>query len=283
MEYSLTQKRNRLLLLLSGLLLMLLVFVVTLHRAEESLQQAFSSMTAAEVKRIEVSRQKPPDLVFEKNANRWYLTKPIQREADFSRIQIMLATLSLPKATVYDVADVDTSASELEAPLASLKLNDSMFLFGAKDSGGGRRYLQTGNKVTLISDIVFPVFNGSLAEFSDKSLISPDTVRIETSLYTIDKIAEKWQSEQLDDATAESVGQAWLQQPVKEILPWPPANRNILERAEQYKVELQSADDNSITLDMYSIPELTLIKSQYSDHALIIDAEQFSHFKLNLN
>lgn len=272
---TLSEKKVRLIWILSILLVILLLLARLLATVDKTTKPVLSNLKQDDVERIVVQITGNDTLEFTKTAGGWYLVKPLNRKADTSRIQVLLATLSLPTDAVYSEAEIDPVEAGLEPARGSLTLNNERFLFGDSDGNGNRRYVQNGEKITLISDIVFPLFALGVQGFVDKRMVPPGFTGLQTAGYSIDKSSGKWLSTDMPSHEAELKIATWLEQSALDILPWPLANDSELARLVAHKVTITLAENSAVVMEFFKLPELVVIHSENSDYGMIITAEQF--------
>ena len=282
MSTPLSQKRNRTLIALS-LVLFVLVTLAQLFTAEKPIdnRKIFTTLSSKQVTKIGVTSQTHPAMEFQKLDNGWHLTKPFKRRADNSRIQVLLAILSLPKLNIYNKQNVDAINLGLEPPIATLTLNDTEFFFGNKENNNDRRYLQTDDKITLAADIVYPLLSQGLFGFVEKSLVPPGFVRLESSNYTLTKTNNLWQSSNGSTEDAEAIVSAWLGQFSEDILDWPLPSPKQLQEAKTHIVKLKMELGNELVLEIFELQDISLIHPIESNYALAITPDQFANLKVS--
>lgn len=280
MPTTLSQKKNRLLAALTGLLIFL-VIASRLISSDNPTSPVFSELDSQSVDTIVIDTPDHPALKFEKSDNGWYLIEPFKRKTDISRIQILLATLSIPKGTLYSEEDINSEQAGLAPARATLTLNSEQFHFGNKEVNGDRRYLKTGNKISLAPDIIYPLFSQGVIGFVEKNLIPPGVVKLQTPRYSLDKSSGKWLSEELNTADAESLIAIWLGHQIQEIVSWPLDDESLINNAIHQYVNVGTSSTHSTGLEFFILPELILVHPEKEDYAMIITPEQFTTLNLD--
>ncbi len=277
MAQGVKQKKLTLILVLSVIFLLLLLATQLLKPTDKPV---FSSLDRHSIESIRFDSVGRKTVLLEKKDNSWYLTSPLNRKADATRINVILAILSLPKNTIYAKSELNLGSLGLQPPNATLTLNEQIFYFGDKDPDSSRRYLQHNDKIALVSDIVFPLINKGVEAVAQMQLAPAGLIAIESNRYKLKKERKQWLSDEMSNANAEAVVAAWLKQEAKEILPWPLANIEKLNPLDKLEVTFRLTHGNTTMLDIFSLPELAVIHPHDADYALIITDKQFSSLQL---
>ncbi len=280
MPATLSQKKNRLLAALTGLLIFLVIASFQIS-SNNPISPVFSELDSQSVDTIVIDTPDQATLKFEKSANGWYLTEPFKRKTDMSRIQILLGTLSIPKGTLYSEEDINNEQTGLAPARATLTLNNEQFFFGNKEVNGDRRYLKTGNKISLAPDIIYPLFSQGVIGFVEKNLIPPGIVKLQTPSYSMDKSSGKWLSEELDAPDAESQIALWLSHQIQEIISWPLDDDRLINNAIHQYVNIGTSSNYSTGLEFFILPELVLVHPEKENYAMIITPEQYTSLDLD--
>lgn len=284
MPASQSEKRKRTLIAL-GLALVVLITLTKVFTDEQSVdnRKGFSSLTSKQITKIVIDNQRQAKMVFEKLENGWHLIEPLKRRADNSRIQVLLATLSLPKEHIYNSKDIDAKSLGLEPPAATLTLNDSRFLFGDKGSHNDRRYIQTADKITLAADIIYPLFSQGIFGFVEKTLIPPGFVRLESRDYVLTKNDRLWQSATVNTEDAENIVAAWLGEFSQSILPWPLASTTQLQDANKHMIKFKMKKGDTLKMEIYEMDDMSLLHPVGANYALSITSAQFKSLGVKPN
>lgn len=284
MTASQSQKRNRTLIALS-LILFVLVSLTQVFTGDRPIdnRKEFTPLTSKQITTIAIDGNYQPQMLFEKLDNGWHLIKPFKRRADNSRIQVLLATLSLPKPNIYNSNDVDAKSLGFEPPAATLTLNDTKFFFGNKENNNDRRYLQTEQKITLAADIVYPLFAQGILGFIEKTLVPPGFVRLESEGHTLSKSGKFWQSSNGTTKDAENIVAAWLGQLSEDVLPWPLESTAQLQDATKHIVKFEMEKGNSLMMEVFEMTDISLIHPEGTGYALVITPAQFKSLGVTSN
>jgi len=278
MAYTTSQKKN----LLIALLLALIAFLLLINQDEEQPSKPlFSAIERRNVESIIIDF-KGETKQFTKQGNTWLLTSPFERRANASRINILLATLSLPKHNIYNVASAKLDELGLNPAQATLTLDEGRFDFGKTDTKGKQRYLRHNDQFTLIPDLVYPLFSSPAKEFLELELAPPGLIGIKTARWSIKKDLdqEQWLSDHFSNEKAEAIASAWLRQDADDIVAWPTNNHGTITSSTPESITLIASETHKIELSVYTLPDLAIIHPQQSNYALIISLEKYSSLEL---
>ncbi len=277
MGLSVAKKKSILIVVLVILLSGLTLFLVYPTDPNSQKTGGFSTLVQHQIVSIKVQSTKALTIQIEKKSNHWYLTSPINRRADSSRIAIFLAVLTLPRKTIYSAEEVNLKELGLDQPAGTLTLNQQQFFFGNTDFSGKNRYLMHNNQITLIPDLVFPLFKNGLSGVAQLQLAPAEKlIGIHSSSWTLNKSSNKWTSNEIPTIEAEKIAAAWTKQRARDILPWPLENISPLKTGRKFTLFFQYSSGIKSTLSIYKLDELAVIHPKDSDYALVIDSEQFS-------
>lgn len=212
-------------ILLLGLLLLLWVLFEKAQHVAQIVPQINTTLSAEQVHRILIQRQGQADIVLERQASKWVVSKPFNAAASESRVNLLLSVLQTPVSRRMPVQDtVQLEAVDLAPPVLSLHLNDQMFHFGGIESISGERYLQYQDFLYLFEDDLSPLLLASAHSFINnrlfdkheqiKQLMLPtlmgDALQAEPTL-TLKYEEGKWQSAEAhaDYAANALIAHAW--------------------------------------------------------------------------
>ena len=119
---------------------------------EEKSSPRISSLKVEEINQVELQLDELK-LRLQRVDNGWRITAPIDWPADAANVERLLSILKLESSALAELADVDPQALGLQPPKASLRLNDTILLFGATNNIGGRRYLLIESSLYLLPDV----------------------------------------------------------------------------------------------------------------------------------
>ncbi|MEM7292003.1 MAG: DUF4340 domain-containing protein [Pseudomonadota bacterium] len=118
-------------------------------------------------------------IVLQRKADSWYLTEPIDVEADDTRVEALLRLDSLDPSAAYSVTELDLTELGLGIPQATLNFGDEeqsiQILLGGLGPNQTRRYIQIGQWVWLVDDIYLPLVQGGLRAFARLALLPMGT------------------------------------------------------------------------------------------------------------
>ena len=147
------KRRTRTTLWLLATLAALVVAVQWQVRHERArLSDPLSALDLDAVRRIEVGCRGCEPSRYEKADGLWRMLAPHAREADAQAIDRLLAIAHAPVRTRYALRELDPARIGLVPPLATLRLDDTVFTFGTTDAIHGDRYVAVGDLVALVPD-----------------------------------------------------------------------------------------------------------------------------------
>ncbi len=129
------------------------------------------------IDRIELLR--PDAILLERKAGTWLLTAPIEAPANPLRIEQLLDITKSKSEVQYSMKDLKRAPFGLDKPLAILKLNDHVMMFGGTDPLSFRRYVEIGETLHLVSDGFSHHLTAQATDYVQKKLVA-DEVRIKS-------------------------------------------------------------------------------------------------------
>jgi len=160
-----------------NLLNLVLAFVVLglgaavwLSQREESpaTPERITTLTEADVTRIEIHSARHADAVLERRGTEWWLVEPFMARADRAKIDAAFGLLRARSLARYPAAAVTANQAGLDEPDLRLRADDTELVLGGTEALGGRRYVGIGGSVHLIVDRYSHLLRGGPA-----SLVSP--------------------------------------------------------------------------------------------------------------
>jgi len=136
-------------------------------------------------------------LVFEKQADGWRITQPLQLRANEFRVTGVARAAQAPSNTRFPQAGRDLKQYELDAPKIKLTLDGQLIEFGGVNPLDRRRYARVGDTIHLVADDVFLRANGDAAGFVSTALLpehAQELTEIKLPQLTVqkDKDSGKW-------------------------------------------------------------------------------------------
>ena len=235
---------------------------------------AFAALSRDEVTRIQIDLPDSSRVVLDKTTGGWYATQPWERKADPTRINVLLATLSVTKGTLYHTSELNLAEVGLEPAQATLTLNNERFFFGHPGTKGERRYLQVSDKVALVPDIIFPMLKQGLTGIADKKLIPPGTDKIKTPHYTLDKTSGEWRSPDMAGDVAHALVAKWHTQQVTRFIAWPPDDIPATSMEEPPRIVLTSSDNLDRIFEVIALPDQVVIYPLNARYAMTLTPDQ---------
>ncbi|MDP1708958.1 MAG: DUF4340 domain-containing protein [Gammaproteobacteria bacterium] len=167
--------RNRLnLVLLGGVLVLVLVVVYQPGLQQPPPLAQLTPLVPAQIIRIRIERSADDTILLEKESPGWVLQAPVAMPANNFRVEAVLQTAQAPVHARMQAAEVSLAEFKLDQPRVRLWLDDTEIAFGGTEPLSGRRYVQTGDSVVLITDTGYFDLVGDFTAFADTALLAPD-------------------------------------------------------------------------------------------------------------
>jgi len=163
-----------------GMVILLTIFIIVFYSQQETNEkrERLSNLSLKEITHIKINRPQGNDISFIKNADDiWYMTKPYQLKAHAFRINTLLGLTQTPVNERYDISSLDLSKYALDAPLASITFNNTEIRFGKTNPLNQMRYFLAENKMSLLTDTIYPLVSAQPSSFINLSLL-PDSFEI---------------------------------------------------------------------------------------------------------
>ncbi len=161
--------RHRLNLGLAVLLLVLGGFVgFSLQEPPATEPERLTSLTGADIMRIEIRPSRHADALLERRDGEWWLVEPFMARADMARVDAAIGLARARSLARYAASAVDAQQAGLVSPDLLLRVNDTTLALGGTEPLHGRRFVRQGERVHLIVDRYSYLLQGGLA-----SLVSP--------------------------------------------------------------------------------------------------------------
>lgn len=165
------------LLLLLGVAALGLVVVYQPGIAPPPPPVKLTSLKPDQITSIRIDHVGRPAIVMEKQAGHWRITAPRALPADDGRINSLLRLVQETSQARLPARPEDLRKYKLDHPNIRLTLDKTVFAFGDTDALNGRRYVQVGDTVHLITDMYYYQLDGDLASFVSTHLL-PDKASI---------------------------------------------------------------------------------------------------------
>jgi len=109
--------------------------------------------------------------VLSKSSDQWQLETPVQWPANNITVERIIAILASETETSIAVDGIDLTALGLQDPKLTLRLNDTVVLFGATNNINDRRYILIGSTIFLLADVHLPFMVQGISGLIDKRLL----------------------------------------------------------------------------------------------------------------
>ncbi len=163
---------------LTNIILLLLViglYWFINHQPAQVESNRLSTLHAKNVDTIKIQRHNRDDIILNKKSGHWFITQPIQANANSTRINLILALLSSRSHSQLKLApSLSLQQFDLAPAKISLSINDQKFEFGNVESINQYRYIRYNNSIHLIDDTVAPLLNSNVASFINNRLFSEE-------------------------------------------------------------------------------------------------------------
>lgn len=135
--------------------------------------QPQQNVTSLEPESIETMEIKTADaeLMLRREDGGWMLESPIRWPANDGDVERLLAITSVKTDSRLAADEIDLDTLGLQFPMASLRLNDTLVLFGGTNNIGARRYTMVDSTVYLLPDMLLPFITQGLTGIVDQSLL----------------------------------------------------------------------------------------------------------------
>lgn len=135
-----------------------------------------TSLDSTQITHIRISHG-DTSLELERRDVTWWVNGDIPVPADQHQVDTLLRLASLEPERSYPASDLDPAQLQLEPAMARLQLNDTELKFGATEPLGNLRYVQVGDRISLISDNYQNLLQGTRTQFASRKLL-PDSADI---------------------------------------------------------------------------------------------------------
>ena len=167
--------RTLLNLMLAGMALLLVLVIFYQPGLEpEPLAPPITTVPAAGITRIRVTRKERPALTFTKNTSGWQLENKQDLPASKFQLRALLGILGTRPEHSYPTSALDLGSAGLEPPQATLLLNDTLIVIGNTEPLEHKRYIQHEDTVYLVTDKYQHLINADWTNFVDRSLLPED-------------------------------------------------------------------------------------------------------------
>ncbi len=170
------------LVLLGGVLLLVLVVVYQPGLQQPPPLEQLTTLVPAQITRIRIERSAGDTILLEKESSGWVLQAPVAMPANNFRVEAVLQTAQAPVHARMQAAEVSLAEFKLDQPRARLWLDTTGIAFGGTEPLSGRRYVQTGDSVALITDTGYFDLVGEFTAFADTALLAADARLIQIDL-----------------------------------------------------------------------------------------------------
>ena len=133
-------------------------------------QQGVTSLKPDSIDTMEIQTA-DAGLMLRREDDGWMLESPIRWPANEGDVERLLGITSVKTDSRLAADEIDLATLGLQFPRASLRLNDTVVLFGGTNNIGARRYTMIGSTVYLLPDMLLPFMSQGLTGIVDQSLL----------------------------------------------------------------------------------------------------------------
>jgi hypothetical protein len=187
------RSRNRLNLALLILVVGLAALVYWLSTRDEAPQiETLATLDTSTVERIVIERRERPGILLEKRTSGWWLVAPIDIAASSFRVNSILELPQTQSRASYGAEELELARYGLEPPRASVTFGELRFDFGDINPVNRYRYVRIGDRVHLVSDLLFDTLNADVASYVGPRLLPEGTkiTRLALPALTVTRSAE---------------------------------------------------------------------------------------------
>jgi len=133
-------------------------------------QQGVTSLKPESIETMEI-KTADAELTLRREDGGWMLESPIRWPANEGDVERLLGITSVKTDSRLAADEIDLATLGLQFPRASLRLNDTLVLFGGTNNIGARRYTMVDSTVYLLPDMLLPFMSQGLTGIVDQSLL----------------------------------------------------------------------------------------------------------------
>ncbi len=137
-----------------------------------------TSLAEDKIQHVTIERVGRDTLVFDKQADGWRITQPLQLRANEFRVTGVAHAAQTPSHARFPQAGRDLKQYELDAPKIKLTLDGQLIEFGGVNPLDNRRYVRVGDTIHLVADDIFLRANGDAAGFVSTALVPEHELEI---------------------------------------------------------------------------------------------------------
>lgn len=116
--------------------------------------QPLTRVITAQLTTLRIERNDRLQLAFTHRAGTWRITHPIDAPADPARIAQLLVIAGAPVRYRFP-ADGDLARYGLDEPAASMRLDDTIVLFGRREPTQSGRYALVNGQIAVIDEVFY--------------------------------------------------------------------------------------------------------------------------------
>jgi hypothetical protein len=133
-------------------------------------QQRVTALEPGNIDRVEIQTADATMMLIRESGG-WMLESPIRWPADEGNVKRLLGIVSVKTDSRLPAEEIDLATLGLQFPKATLRLNDTLVLFGGTNNIGARRYTRIGSTIYLLPDVHLPFISQGLTGIVDRRLL----------------------------------------------------------------------------------------------------------------
>mgnify|MGYP001816804885 FL=1 len=133
-------------------------------------QQSVTALKPESIETVEIQTAEA-ELLLRREGSGWMLESPIRWPANDADVERLLSITSVKTDSRLAADEIDLATLGLQFPKASLRLNDTLVLFGGTNNIGARRYTMVGSTVYLLPDMLLTFMSQGLTGIVDQNLL----------------------------------------------------------------------------------------------------------------
>lgn len=130
--------------------------------------------SAEDIARVAVFDNGKLRFALRREESSWRLLAPVDLPADSFQVDALLAQLREPASRRYPVNETDPAALGLDSPRWRIKAGERELLLGGSTALGGQRYVQMGDHVYLVDDLLVYRIQRDPFDYASKDVLPGD-------------------------------------------------------------------------------------------------------------
>jgi hypothetical protein len=177
-----------------GLVLAGLAAGVYFSRETEEKKPPLTTLVADNITSAKLEHPDSPAIKLEKKGTTWWITEPVEAEADPLEINSILGVSSFEQRKTLEPSAVKLADLGLDPPQFSVTLNETKLLFGGLEPIQFQRYIKVGDAIVLTDDPPNSALDKDYSDLVNKAIVPQGEIqKIEVPGLTLEKSPDgKW-------------------------------------------------------------------------------------------